>query len=332
MTDTPVLEVRDLTISAELADGRRVRVVDRVSFTIAAGETLGLVGESGSGKTMTSLAIMGLLPPALGVDQGAILLDGQNLLTMKSEARRRLRGKRMAMVMQDPLTALDPSFTIGSQVGDALHEHRRLSGSVLTGAVIESLEQVYLSGSAERRNQYPHQLSGGMRQRVTSAIALAGEPRLLIADEPTTALDVTTELRYLQLLRELQERNGFALLFVAHDLLVVRQICRRVAVMYSSQLVEEGPADAVFASPRHPYTDALIGAIPVLGETVELRPIEGQPPELDRVIVGCRFAARCPFAHDICRERQPDVTDRGAGRAARCFGTEPDGWIQHDVA
>jgi oligopeptide/dipeptide ABC transporter ATP-binding protein len=231
------------------------------------------------------------------------------------------------MVQQDPMTALDPSFTIRSQLAEPLQQHRHLKGEALETALVTSLEQVQLPASRERLRQYPHQLSGGMRQRVTSAIALAGQPRVLIADEPTTALDVTTQARYLQLLRELQTSTGFALLLVAHDLLVVQHVCQRVVVMYSSQAVENGPVHDVFAAPQHPYTRALIGAIPVLGETVHLESIDGQAPEISDVIPGCRFAARCRFARDVCTESVPALTPRGVGRAARCFGTEPDGWI-----
>jgi oligopeptide/dipeptide ABC transporter ATP-binding protein len=329
-SDMPVLQVDGLTISVQLPDKRRAIVVDDVSFMIESGGTMGLVGESGSGKTMTSLAIMGLLPPAARVESGRILLEGEDLLRKSRGEMQRLRGNRMGMVLQDPMTALDPSFTIRSQLSDPLRRHRGLSGDALGGALVRSLEQVHLSAAKERLNQYPHQLSGGMRQRVTSAIALAGEPRLLIADEPTTALDVTTQARYLLLLRELQEATGFALLLVAHDLLVVRHVCERVLVMYSGQVVEEGPVADVFSAPQHPYTRALLRAIPVLGETVMLESIEGQAPDISDTLVGCRFAPRCRFSRDTCRELEPPLTPRGSARAARCFGTEADGWIEAD--
>lgn len=323
----PILDVRDLCVSVPLPDGRRATVVDDVSFQIPAGGTLGLVGESGSGKTMTSLAIMGLLPPGVQVDSGQIMLEGEDLLSMRPRELQRIRGQRMSMVLQDPLTALDPSFTIRSQLAEPMRQHRRLRGPALDAALVAALEQVQLQVTRERLNQYPHQLSGGMRQRVTSAIALAGEPRLLIADEPTTALDVTTQARYLALLSELQQATGFALLLVAHDLLVVRHVCERVAVMYSGQIVEEGAVAGCFSAPDHPYTRALLGAIPELGDTMRLETIEGQAPDISEEIVGCRFAARCRFARDICTTTAPHLLPRGDGRRARCWGTEDDGWI-----
>jgi oligopeptide/dipeptide ABC transporter ATP-binding protein len=329
----PALEVRNLTVSVRLRRGGRATVVDDVSFAVPAGGTLGLVGESGSGKTMTSLAIMGLLPPAARVESGRILLEGEDLLAKSRRELRRIRGRRIAMVMQDPMTALDPCFTIRSQLAEPLVQHRGVRGDDLDAALVTALEQVHLSGARERLRQYPHQLSGGMRQRVTSAIALAGRPRVLIADEPTTALDVTTQARYLQLLRELQETTGVALLLVAHDLLVVRQVCERVAVMYSGQVVEDGPGAEVFSAPRHPYTRALLRAIPTLGDgAIRLESIEGQAPDITDELPGCRFAPRCPSARDVCREGHPALTIRsqGAGHPhlARCFGTEPDGWIE----
>lgn len=325
--DVPILEVRNLTVSVALPDGRRGTVVDDVSFSIFGGGTLGLVGESGSGKTMTSLAIMGLLPPGTRVDAGQILLEGDDLLRKSSHEMQRIRGSRIAMVLQDPLTALDPSFTIRSQLSEPLRQHRKLSGRDLEQALVEALERVQLPATRERLNQYPHQLSGGMRQRVTSAIALAGGPRLLIADEPTTALDATTQARYLALLGELQRSTGFALLLVAHDLMVVRHVCERVAVMYASQIVEEGAVAERFAAPQHPYTRALLDAIPELGETMRLESIEGQAPDISEEIVGCRFAPRCRFARDECRAITPSLTPRGDESQARCWGTEPDGWI-----
>jgi peptide/nickel transport system ATP-binding protein len=233
----------------------------------------------------------------------------------------------MAMVMQDPLTALDPCFTIRSQLSEPLRQHRGLSGEALERAVVGALERVHLPATEERLNQYPHQLSGGMRQRVTSAIALAGEPVLLIADEPTSALDATTQVRYLELLKELQESTGFALLLIAHDLFVVRHTCARVIVMYSSQVVEEGAVEDVFSTPQHPYTRALLAAIPEIGETVKLESIEGQPPDVTQEIAGCRFAARCKYVRDVCRRERPELSERPGGRKARCFGTEAGGWI-----
>lgn len=327
-TEAPILEVRNLTVSVRLPEGQRAIVVDDVSFSIDAGGTVGLVGESGSGKTMTSLAIMGLLPPGARIEAGEILLDGERLLAKSAREMQQIRGKRMAMVLQDPLTALNPSFTIGSQLGASLRQHRKLRGRELERARVEALEQVHLSAAKERVDQYPHQLSGGMRQRVVSAIALSGIPRLLIADEPTTALDMTTQARYLALLRELQRTSGFALLLVAHDLLLVRDMCERVLVMYASQTVEVGPVTVVLSTPQHPYTRALLGAIPRVGETARLEVIDGQAPDVAEKTVGCRFAPRCRFARDVCRATAPSLTATGPDVLARCLGTEPDGWLR----
>ena len=322
------LQVTDLTVTVPLRSGSRAKVVDGVSFTVPAGGSVGLVGESGSGKTMTSLAIMGLLPTVATVDTGSILLQGDDLLRKRPSEMRRLRGSTICMVLQDPMTALDPSFTIGSQLSDPFRIHRGMRGEDIDRAMVASLEQVHLPAARHRLRQYPHQLSGGMRQRVTSAIALAGEPAVLIADEPTTALDVTTQARYLQLLRELQVKTGFALILIAHDLMIVRHMCDHVVVMYAGQVVEQGPVEEIFSSPSHPYTRALIASVPVIGESVHLESIDGQAPDIAEVMPGCRYAPRCRFARDICVSAPPAITPRGPDRAARCFGTEPGGWVE----
>ena len=324
-----VLAVRGLSVSVLLPDGVRATVVEDVSFGIDEGDTLGLVGESGSGKTTVSLAIMGLLPGNARIDAGEILLDGQDLAGMSQRQLQRIRGRQLGMILQDPLTALDPSFTVRSQLSEPLRQHRGLRRKHLDQELVAALERVQLSGAAERLNQYPHQLSGGMRQRVTSAIALAGSPRLLIADEPTSALDATTQARYLLMLQDLQETTGFALLLVAHDLMVVRHVCERVAVMYASQIVEHGSVADVFSDPQHPYTRALLGAIPSMHDGARLDSIEGNSPEITDSIPGCRFESRCKFARESCTITPPQLTDRGDRRAARCFGTEPGGWIEN---
>ncbi len=321
----PALDVRGLTVSVPTRTGNRALAVRDVSFQVPAGGTVGVVGESGSGKTMTSLAIMGLLPAGARVESGEILLEGENLLAKSQRELQRLRGKRLSMILQDPMTALDPSFTVESQLAKPLRQHRGLSGRNLDSAIVESLEQVRLSSARERLRQYPHQLSGGMRQRMTSAIALAGQPRVLIADEPTTALDATTQVRYLRLLNDLQAETGFALLLVAHDLVVVRHVCEHVVVMYAGEVVEEGASDEVFTTPRHPYTRALLAAIPTLGDTIELTPIEGQAPDVGEELTGCRFAPRCPHARDVCTAPPPLRTVDG-GRPARCWGVH-QGWL-----
>ena len=324
----PALEARDLTVTVHLKDGGQATVVDHVDFEIEAGGSLGLVGESGSGKTMTSLAIMRLLPRAVQVEGGQVFLAGEELLKLDQGQMRRRRGSRIAMILQDPMTALDPSFTIRSQLAEPMRQHRHLSGPALEAAMVSALEQVHLPSPERVLDAYPHQLSGGMRQRVTSAIALAGNPVVLIADEPTTALDVTTQARYLQLLEELQETYGFALLLVTHDLLIVKQVCSRLVVMYGGRVVEAGTVDDVFGNPQHPYTRALLGAIPVIGDSVHLESIEGQAPDLRDQSPGCNFASRCKFARDVCRTSPPILSPRGDDHTARCWGTEPGGWIQ----
>ena len=325
--ESPVLEVEDLCVSVARPNGDRAMVVRGVSFQIDAGNRVGLVGESGSGKTMTSLAIMGLLPVGAYVESGSVRLEGKSLLSLNAHQLQRLRGSHMAMVLQDAMTALDPSFTIGSQLAAPLRRHKHLRGKALDEAMVASLERVHLSAAKERLRQFPHQLSGGMRQRVTSAIALAGDPRLLIADEPTSALDTATQLRYLQLIEELQATEAFALLFVTHDLSVVREVCDRVMVMYSGEVVEEGEVGQIFDAPKHPYSRALLDAIPQVGQSKPLKAIDGQPPEAGAQIAGCRFAARCRHSREICEKQQPKLSERSPDQRAACWATEPGGWL-----
>lgn len=327
-SSTPAVQVEGLSVGIRMRSGDEAKVVDDVSFAVEVGGTIGLVGESGSGKTMTSLALVGLLPRSARITQGRILLQGRDITRLSQRALQKLRGSEITMILQDPMTALDPSFTIESQLHESLRQHRGLRGKELAEATTQALEQVQLPSAKSRLKQYPHQLSGGMRQRVTSAIALAGNPSVLIADEPTTALDVTTQARYLQLLKSLQQEFGFALILIAHDLLVVRHVCSVVCVMYAGQIVEYGPVEEVFDHPQHPYTRALIRAIPDLGDTIRLESIEGQAPDVSERIQGCRFAARCAYARAVCQTTEPALTPRGANRTARCFGTEEDGWVE----
>ncbi len=323
----PALEIDRLTVGFRRRHGEPTRVVDDVSFSVGRGRTLGVVGESGSGKTMASLAVLQLLPPGAAILEGEVRLNGRAISRLSRSGMRAIRGREIAMVPQDPFASLDPSFTIGDQLAESFHLHRGLRGSKIHEASVQALGRVRISSPAHRLNQYPHQLSGGIQQRITSAIAMAGEPGLLIADEPTTALDVTTQAQYLMLLRELQTRTGYALVLISHDLLVIRTMCADVVVMYAGQVVERGPLRKVFEQPEHPYTRALIGAIPVLHPEGRLQAIEGKPPDLKMRSTGCRFAPRCPFAKPICVAETPELSDRGDGRAARCFGTEPGGWI-----
>jgi oligopeptide/dipeptide ABC transporter ATP-binding protein len=278
---------------------------------------------------MTSLAIMGLLPRAARVDEGQIILDGENLLDKGRDEMRRLRGARIGMIPQDPYGSLDPLFTIGNQIAEPLRMHRHLRGRDVRSASIASMRSVQIPSPDERLQSFPHQLSGGMRQRVTSAIALAGEPRLLIADEPTTALDMTTQAQYLTLLRQLHRTTGVTLLLITHDLLVVRHLCSRVVVMYAGQVVEDAPTKLIFETPQHPYTRALLAARPALHQRARLASIEGRAPDLADRIIGCKFAPRCGHSRDVCWNKPPQLKPReDRAQAVRCWGTEAGGWIR----
>jgi oligopeptide/dipeptide ABC transporter ATP-binding protein len=302
-----------------------VRAVDGVSFVLREGETLGLVGESGCGKTMTALAILRLLPrPAGRIVGGQILLEGEDLLAKSEREMRRIRGRRISMILQDPQTSLNPVFSIGNQLTEALRIHRRDGVKRLWRRAEEALRRVKVAAPAQRLRDFPHQMSGGMKQRVVGAIAVSCEPRVLIADEPTTALDVTIQLQYLALLKEIQARTGVAVLFITHDFGIVARMCDRVAVMYAGRIIESGPVRDLFAAPRHPYTQALMAAVPKLEATVErLQSIEGQPPALHRLPPGCRFAPRCPYADDRCRREYPPAFAVGSAQAVACWRLAP---------
>jgi oligopeptide/dipeptide ABC transporter ATP-binding protein len=319
-----VLEVRGLRAYLHTRWGV-VRAVDGVSFSLRAGETLGLVGESGCGKTMTGLAIVRLLPePAGRIVEGQVLLDGEDLVTKSESEMRRVRGRRVSMILQDPQTSLNPVFTIGDQILEALRLHRTDGGGSLTSRAEEALRRVKVAAPEQRMRAYPHQMSGGMKQRVVGAIAVAGEPSVLIADEPTTALDVTIQLQYLALLKEIQARTGLAMLFITHDFGIVARMCDRVAVMYAGRIVEMGPTRALFRAPRHPYTEALMASVPRMEGTVARLPsIEGQPPPLHNLPSGCRFADRCAYVDDRCRREYPPTMPVGPAHEAACWRIEP---------
>jgi oligopeptide/dipeptide ABC transporter ATP-binding protein len=319
-----VLEVRGLRAYLHTRWGI-VRAVDGVSFSLRAGETLGLVGESGCGKTMTGLAIVRLLPePAGRIVEGQVLLDGEDLVTKSESEMRRVRGRRVSMILQDPQTSLNPVFTIGDQILEALRLHRTDGGGSLTSRAEEALRRVKVAAPEQRMRAYPHQLSGGMKQRVVGAIAVAGEPSVLIADEPTTALDVTIQLQYLALLKEIQARTRLAMLFITHDFGIVARMCDRVAVMYAGRIVEMGPTRALFRAPRHPYTEALMASVPRMEGTVARLPsIEGQPPPLHNLPSGCRFADRCAYVDDRCRREYPPTMPVGPAHEAACWRIEP---------
>ena len=313
-----LLTVRDLKIEFSVGGSWRAAVRD-VSFSIAAGETLGLVGESGSGKSVTSLAILRLLPPQARVT-GEIAFDGRSLVRLDAEALRQLRGAEIAMIFQEPMTALNPVMRVGDQVAEAVLAHSHHRKAEAWRRAVDALNEVGIMDAERRARDYPHQLSGGMRQRVMIAMAIVNRPRLLIADEPTTALDVTIQAQILELLNELRQRHGLAMLFISHDLAVVSQISDRVAVMYAGQIVEMGAATDVFHAPGHPYTRGLLHSVPTLrthrGEP--LRTIEGSVPNLAAETAGCSFEPRCSYRIAECAVKPPPLMEISPGHIARC--------------
>ena len=302
---TPLLDVKGLrTVFA--TDGGDFAAVDGVDFSVEAGRTLAIVGESGCGKSVTSLSIMGLLPVPGRNDGGSIRFEGQQLLGLSDARMRTLRGNRMAMIFQEPMTSLNPAFTIGEQIAEALLCHRPMSRAEARADAIDALRQVRMPDAGSRFDEYPHRLSGGMRQRAMIAMALVCRPRLLIADEPTTALDVTIQAQILKLMGDLQRDTGTAIILITHDLGVVAELADEVVVMYAGRVVERAPVAQLFAEPQHPYTVGLLGSMPRLeGGAGRLPTIEGQVPGSHRRIVGCRFADRCPFADAACRRQDP---------------------------
>jgi oligopeptide transport system ATP-binding protein len=301
-----------------------IRAVDGVSFTVAEGETLGLVGESGSGKSMTCLSLVRLHPrPAARIVGGQVLLDGEDLLIKPEADMTRIRGRKVAMILQDPMSSLNPVFSVGMQVKEPVALYHGLTGRPLAERAADLLAAVRIPSPALRLRAFPHQLSGGMRQRVVGAMAIAAPPRLLIADEPTTSLDLTIQAQYLGLLKELQQRHRLAMIFVTHNLGIVARICDRVAVMYAGRIVELGPVRRIFSEPAHPYTRALLESIPRLHAALERLPaIEGQPPDLARLPAGCAFAPRCPQVMDRCRAEAPPESGVADGHLTRC-------WLHH---
>ncbi|MCG8544098.1 MAG: ABC transporter ATP-binding protein [Alphaproteobacteria bacterium] len=323
MSDDVILDVRDLHTHFFLRRGV-IKAVDGVSFSLRRGEVLGLVGESGCGKSVTALSLLRLLPKAAArTVQGEIWLDGEDLLTKSDREMRQVRGRKIAMILQDPQTSLNPVFSIGDQLREAIAKHFQGQEGTVAERAIEALRKVKLAAPEQRMHQYPHQMSGGMKQRVVGAIAISCEPQVMIADEPTTALDVTIQLQYLNLLKDLQAESDMAILFITHDFGVVAKMCDRVAVMYAGRIVESGPVRRVFDNPSHPYTQALIASVPKMTELRgRLHTIEGQPPEFSNLPVGCRFAPRCPHADDQCRAAYPDVTQVEDEHIAACWKLE----------
>lgn len=331
MHTVPVLEISGLRTVFRVGT-RQVSAVQDLDLTIAPGEILALVGESGSGKSVTGLSIMGLLPRKVGqVTDGSILFRGksgqvQDLTCVDDEGLRRIRGNDIAMVFQEPMTSLNPVYTIGEQIAEPMRIHLRRSHREAAAAAIQLLADVGIPDPERRARQYPHELSGGMRQRATIAMALACDPVLLIADEPTTALDVTIQAQILDLLQKLQIERAMGILFVTHNLGVVAEIADRVAIMYAGRIIETGAVADVFAHPRHPYTVGLMRSVPRVGKATELRrqgvplpTIEGSVPSLVHLPTGCSFAPRCPLAIDTCRASVPPLYETGIGRRSRCI-------------
>jgi oligopeptide/dipeptide ABC transporter ATP-binding protein len=316
---TALLEVRDLRTHFAADDGE-FPAVDGVSFSIEAGRTLAIVGESGCGKSVTSLSIMGLVPPPGRIAGGSIRFEGRELVAAPERELRDLRGNGMAMIFQEPMSSLNPAFTIGEQIVEGLLRHRRISRAQAIERAIAMLRKVRIPAPEQRFHEYPHKLSGGMRQRVMIAMALACEPRLLIADEPTTALDVTIQAQILDLMRTLRDETGTAILLITHDLGVVAELADEVVVMYAGRVVERAPVQALFERPQHPYTIGLLGSIPRLdGDRVRLASIEGQVPSPLRRPAGCSFAERCPFAEAQCRSAAPPLREMGAQHESACW-------------
>lgn len=297
-----------------------VRAVDGVSFHVDEDETLGLVGESGCGKTMSCLSILRLVPRPGRVVSGKILFEGEDLLRKSDKEMRKVRGEKISMILQDPMTSLNPVFTVGDQIQESLSTHLKLRGAELRDRVVEMLRQVNISSPETRITAYPHQMSGGMKQRVVGAISISCRPRLLIADEPTTSLDVTIQAQYLELLRDLQRELGMSLIFITHDFGIVANMCDRVSVMYAGQIVENAPVWDIFYRPAHHYTASLLRAVPKLETKVDsLVSIPGQPPRLDRVPEGCRFAPRCARSQDNCQQDEPPLSALEDGHDVKCW-------------
>lgn len=321
-----ILEVNDLKTSFYTHLGE-VQAVRGVSFSLGKGEALGIVGESGSGKSVTSMSVMKLLQYPGKVKDGDIIFKGENLINKDNKEMMKIRGDKIAMIFQDPMTSLNPVFTIGDQIMEAIIKHQGVSKKEAKKRAIDMLKLVGIPSPEIRVDNYPHEFSGGMRQRAMIAIALSCEPDLLIADEPTTALDVTIQAQILELMKDIKEKLGTAIILITHDLGVVADVCSRIVVMYGGLIMEEGTADEIFYSPKHPYTMGLLKSIPKLTSDHKERliPIPGTPPDLLKPPTGCPFASRCPYAMKICIEKQPDYAVSETGHRAAC-------WLQHEDA
>ena len=323
MPADPVLSVRDLEV--EFATGEGVlRPADRVSFDLEPGRTLGLVGESGCGKSITALALLGLVPPPGRITGGEIVLDRRNLLVLPESELDAVRGRRISMIFQEPMTALNPVFPVGEQIAEVLRAHFNTPKEAAWEAAVKMMRRVGIGKAEERANAFPHQLSGGMRQRVMIAMALICEPDVLIADEPTTALDVTVQAQILDLMLEMQDEMGTAILFISHDLGVLSEIADDVLVMYAGRIVEHSPAGMFFGAPLHPYSLGLFETLPRMGRRLKRLPaMSGSVPDLRALPAGCRFSPRCPLADESCTEAEPDLRHAGAGRRVACHKVAP---------
>ena len=319
-TTKALLQVDDLYAQFTGFGGTRVvKAIDGITFSVDQGETMGLVGESGCGKTTTRHAIFRLLPGAGKIVSGSIKFDGQDLMEISEGEMRNIRGRDMGMILQDPMASLDPLFTIMDQVGEPAYHHRGMRRASLKERVVGLLRSVRIPSPEIRMREYPHQMSGGMRQRIVGAISLAGGPKLIVADEPTTNLDVTIQLQYLNLLRDLQRETGVSLIFVTHNLGIVAKMCDKVAVMYAGKIVEQGNVREIYNNPKHPYTQALIKSIPRLGNKDPLYVIPGQPPNLADLPTGCAFHPRCPYATDQCINEEPPYVSFTNGQQSKCW-------------
>jgi len=324
----PLLAIENLKVTFHGDAGRLTHAVDGVSLALQRGRTLGVVGESGSGKSVTFLAVMGLLPRRTSEVSGRIRFDGLDLLTLPDPQLRDLRGDRLAMIFQEPMTSLNPSYTIGEQIIEVFMRHRGLARRDARRQAVEMLRRVRIPAPEERIDDFPHQLSGGMRQRAMIAIALACEPALIIADEPTTALDVTIQAQILALMRDLKAATDAAIVLITHDLGVVAEVCDDVAVMYAGEVVEQAPVEALFSAPEHPYTVGLMGSLPRLDQQADrLAVIDGVVPDMTAPPAGCRFAPRCPFADETCRTTPPPVVPIADARWSRCHKAPLEGLV-----
>ncbi len=323
----PLLEVQSLQTHFGTLDGV-VRAVEGVSFSIDAGETVAVVGESGCGKSVTAMSILRLIPQPPGKIAGRILFQGRNLLELSEPEMQAIRGKDISMIFQEPMTSLNPVLTVGKQIGETVMLHEGVSAKDAEQRAVEMLTLVGIPAPGRRVREYPHQLSGGMRQRVMIAMALACSPQLLVADEPTTALDVTIQAQILELMRDLKTRVGAAIMLITHDLGVVAEMAQRVVVMYAGRKVEEGTVEDIFLNPLHPYTRGLMGAMPKLGSSLhetgrsKLTEIEGSVPSLRKPIIGCAFAGRCPMATDVCRQMAPAIEEKAPVHWVACHYAE----------